>query len=608
MMNYQPCLNPYQMPDDQLRNELRVQGKATTGTRAELVERFLARENRCMTMSLGMAPEMACRVDQQCMGIECCLGVKLFMFRKNYRFYTRYDPCTMELVVGINDSYETRLGPNLDMDDIYGGFKDLTLETGLVEASLNAELMLKMSLEKSDTQITLTASAGFCRQNDVAGVNCLLFLPILDKAIMALPVCGPAPDRTLTFREVNLKSELRNMKDKFHENSRSTFSSLVDTVVAEAANLVPCMSTDVNSGARLPCPRPDRMTEANLQAALQARNLSTTGTKSQMVSRLEQADRECTSANGTTYTIPYESNSTFNNDVYMTISDDCRRFEACVDFTYKLHRRIYHVQNVNQELSYSIDSVVFTSRVEELRRRLQSASGTDLTQVGMASRLPAFSPSASGLAIYRLSYNLLQNLTLNEYVLDVSLKIQVDQAASPVVDTVVAPGLRLPIPTCNADAYELPTSVGTFANLADQFGGRLKDDMVAYMFKMLHLNNVLTDTCTLGNETMCPYNVSVEHLLPNDYQDRVSCITTTGCDGISCCIDWAMDLPDVRYDVIKQVPFEFNFDPCNNMYLRIRFGGYQHTENLLDYEFGSQTILGSLQIVSNRCNVLQLFD
>ncbi|GFO16169.1 protein jagged-2 [Plakobranchus ocellatus] len=46
MLNYQPCLNPYQMPDDQLRNELRVQGKATTGTRAELVERFLARENR----------------------------------------------------------------------------------------------------------------------------------------------------------------------------------------------------------------------------------------------------------------------------------------------------------------------------------------------------------------------------------------------------------------------------------------------------------------------------------------------------------------------------------------------------------------------------------
>ncbi|GFR89494.1 craniofacial development protein 2-like [Elysia marginata] len=41
-------------------------------------------------------------------------------------------------------------------------------------------------------------------------------------------------------------------------------------------------------------------------------------------------------------------------------------------------------------------------RVEELRRRLHSASGTGLTQVGMASCQPAFSPSASGLAIYRL--------------------------------------------------------------------------------------------------------------------------------------------------------------------------------------------------------------
>ena len=42
--------------------------------------------------------------------------------------------------------------------------------------------------------------------------------------------------------------------------------------------------------------------------------------------------------------------------------------------------------------------------------------------------------------------------------MDVNLKIQVDQAGSPVVDTVVAPGLRLPIPTCSAQAYELPTS------------------------------------------------------------------------------------------------------------------------------------------------------
>ena len=56
------------------------------------------------------------------------------------------------------------------------------------------------------------------------------------------------------------------------------------------------------------------------------------------------------------------------------------------------------------------------------------------------------------------SYNLLQNLTTNEYIMDVNLKIQVDQAGSPVVDTVVAPGLRLPIPTCSAQAYELPTS------------------------------------------------------------------------------------------------------------------------------------------------------
>ncbi|GFO16168.1 CCAAT/enhancer-binding protein zeta, partial [Plakobranchus ocellatus] len=708
MLNYQPCLNPYQMPDDQLRNELRVQGKATTGTRAELVERFLARENRCMTMSLGISEEMACHVDQQCMGIECCLGVKLFMFRKNYRFYTRYDPCTMELVVGINDSYETRLGPSLDMDDIYGGFKDLTLETGLVETSLNAELMLRMSLEKSDTQITLTASAGFCRQNDVAGINCLLFLPILDKAIMPLPVCGPAPDRTLTFREVNLKSELRNMKDKFSENSRTTFSSLVETVVAEAANLVPCMSTDVNSGARLPCPRPDRMTEANLLAALEARNLSTSGTKNQMVARLEQADRQCTSSNGTIYTIPYESNSTFVNDVYMTVSDDCLSFEACVDFTYRNFS-----MSVRSSLTLDSCTPLLTVGFQECTQEMVLFDN-NLDTSGQLKLSNYFV----------INYDFLQNLTTNEYIMDVNLKIQVDPTGSPVVDTTVAQALRLPIPTCNADAYELPSSVGSFSRLATQFGGSLKSDMVDYLFKMLHLDNVLTDTCTLGNATEflhvgeilahpgllhatshgrlpgmytrngslrqqlsydflqnlttneyimdvnlkiqvdpngspvvdttvaqalrlpiptcnadayelpssvgsfsrlatqfggslksdmvdylfkmlhldvrdlvhrlhrnCPYNVSVTPLLPADYQDKVTCITPTSCDGITCCMEWSMTLPDVPSDVLKQVPFEFNFDPCNNMRLRVRFGGYQHVENLLDYEFGTEKTL-----------------
>lgn len=57
-----------------------------------------------------------------------------------------------------------------------------------------------MSLEKSDTQITLSASAGFCRLNDRSGTNCLVFIDILDRAVMALPVCGPAPLRKLTFR------------------------------------------------------------------------------------------------------------------------------------------------------------------------------------------------------------------------------------------------------------------------------------------------------------------------------------------------------------------------------------------------------------------------
>nr|KAG5704727.1 hypothetical protein BaRGS_005183 [Batillaria attramentaria] len=134
MLDNKPCLNPNQMSDDDLAAELRKQGKSTVGSRAELITRYTARSDSkyemeirllvvtvgCMTLSLGLPKQMYCTMDQQCLGLECCLDIKVAFFRKVYKLYARFDPCSFNFIVGISDLYEKSFGPDYGLDDIFG--------------------------------------------------------------------------------------------------------------------------------------------------------------------------------------------------------------------------------------------------------------------------------------------------------------------------------------------------------------------------------------------------------------------------------------------------------------------------------------------------------
>ncbi|GFS02929.1 hypothetical protein ElyMa_002876600 [Elysia marginata] len=104
--------------------------------------------------------------------------------------------------------------------------------------------------------------------------------------------------------------------------------------------------------------------------------------------------------------------------------------------------------------------------VEELRRRLHSASGTDLTQVGMASCRPAFSPSASGLAINRLRSVISASMIV---VTVCSLLYLLECACSPVMHTgtISSPETLL--------CYRY-MSLGTFRNNYVKRIGNLRDN------------------------------------------------------------------------------------------------------------------------------------
>ena len=84
-------------------------------------------------LSLGLPEAMYCTMDELCLGLECCLDIKVALFRMVYKIYARFDPCAFALVVGIEhpvNKFEKSFGPGFGLGDIIGGI--VLLERELV--------------------------------------------------------------------------------------------------------------------------------------------------------------------------------------------------------------------------------------------------------------------------------------------------------------------------------------------------------------------------------------------------------------------------------------------------------------------------------------------
>lgn len=53
-------------------------------------------------MSITMPDNVVCTFDQMCLGMECCMHIKLAIFRSSIRVFARLDPKEMKFVYGIN--------------------------------------------------------------------------------------------------------------------------------------------------------------------------------------------------------------------------------------------------------------------------------------------------------------------------------------------------------------------------------------------------------------------------------------------------------------------------------------------------------------------------
>ena len=92
----------------------------------------------CPMLSLGLPEAMYCTMDELCLGMQCCLDMKVAMFRMVYKIYARFDPCAFALVVGVDhpvNKFEKSFGPDFGLSDIVGGMT--AGEAGVVVVTTN---------------------------------------------------------------------------------------------------------------------------------------------------------------------------------------------------------------------------------------------------------------------------------------------------------------------------------------------------------------------------------------------------------------------------------------------------------------------------------------
>lgn len=70
-------------------------------------------------MSFTMPKNIYCTFDSYCLGVECCINIKLAMFLKVFKFWARFDPCAdpMQFVMAFDKyNYTIKITGSLNFD------------------------------------------------------------------------------------------------------------------------------------------------------------------------------------------------------------------------------------------------------------------------------------------------------------------------------------------------------------------------------------------------------------------------------------------------------------------------------------------------------------
>ncbi|CAC5381353.1 unnamed protein product [Mytilus coruscus] len=164
LIDNKPCFNPSQATDDEIEEELLERGMQTDGSRDQMIKRLLTNGNQCPLLSALIPSNVYCTFDSMCMGVECCINVKILIFLRTVKVFARLDPEEMDFHFGIKQNMDTGI-----VLPIAGGLK----------------IMLRVEIKLIETVFTVTAGIGFCRVDDES--SCIVNFDFMKDARIPLP-------------------------------------------------------------------------------------------------------------------------------------------------------------------------------------------------------------------------------------------------------------------------------------------------------------------------------------------------------------------------------------------------------------------------------------
>ncbi|XP_035662464.1 uncharacterized protein LOC118406510 [Branchiostoma floridae] len=545
LLDSKPCERPESMTEAQLRMELQLRGQNSTGSRPILVEKMRKSDvDMCPFLTLSVPSNVYCKFSDLCLGLTCCVDMKMWKFRKSIKAYAVFNITDFTFYMGIETAGVEPFRYQYKVADAFWGIQKeiatpLTIDfTGEDPMNLKMRFMLEY---KEPSHFFLTFSVGLC------GEKCLDFIHLLKRAPIPVPKRGPNGE--LVMPELDI-------------------TAIAQTVVKTAMSDITHMAlvalglpSDLLDGSKT-CMFPHRLTVGQLTAELKNRSLPTTGNQNALVQRLKDSDSTC-DYGATLPALP----TRLNNSVHCKMDHTCLGISCCMMLNIK---RLNFTRAFNAWLRLDACNFQFIVGFETLEHRK------------LLFTYPWGIPQD-----IKLTEGVYMILTINKTATDfiVDFGVRICEPHECIIEGNFIRHLVVPIPICNKIRFDA-ASIDRFIQ---QAGSNMASGLVDLIVENAGLQDIFYPAgyvVALPKRTL-PGNCSLApsfDWLPKGF----SCQVNAFCLGIDC----IMNMNLMNYTNVASLAY-VNLDFCNYTF-NIGLGNWSYHLALFTYPWGKvqEKILG----------------
>ncbi|XP_022103294.1 uncharacterized protein LOC110986022 [Acanthaster planci] len=550
LVSDKPCVLPESLSNDMLRIELQQRGLSSQGDRKTLLQRYKQPEDRCPLLQVSLPKNVFCKIDPSCLGVECCMNVKLFMVSLAFKAFMRFDPCEFQFVLGVNSwNYtiqilEAEFGEELDVP--------VPFDIPFVD---DMELHLRITIEKSRTQLLVSMSVGFCPKTGDA--DCFSFINVLTDSAIPLPICHP--NGTITWPKIDLEEYFSRaaLNKILKETGEELLQAGAETALRYVLNELGIPKEFLRN--KHPCPTPSSLTESQLIETLESRQLPTTGTRMELEARLSEDDRTCRS-----FTLPMFSPE-LAKVAYCSLSESCLRLDCCLELNLQ---KIKFRRSFNAFVEVNACDFTFVVAFQHLKYKKLLLS-YDWGQ-----------PQQQTIGVITLKYSIDKKDADKEFEIDFGASV-CPSGEDCIFDLDIIQDYRVPIPVCNSNfSFSLPGG-NNLSEFVAAVGRNAGQQAVNILLEYIGLRDKINDgPCNTTDLVAAGEEVCTDVSLPS-VSNGLTCELSRECLGIRCCVE--LDLQVTTLSVNAWLIL----DPCE-FTLSVGFGTWSLIFTIFDYHWGTQ--------------------